>query len=269
MKDIKEITKKLEDGVKAVFEDGAYQNYLTTMARFHNYSFYNTMLIHSQRNDASLVAGFKTWEKQKRHVKKGEKAIWILAPVPKKYTKTVTHEDGTEEEKEITWTGFRAVPVFDVAQTDGEELPSTNEFCKVLTGTVAEYEKLRDTLISVAPCKVAFEEIDGTANGFFDGNKIVVKKDMSEAQTVKTLIHEIAHSMLHGKDMDGKNDSRQDKEVQAESVAYIVTSALGIDTSDYSFGYVAGWSATQDLKTLNKNMETIRKTAKEIIDKVA
>lgn len=269
MKDIKEITKKLEDGVKAVFADGAYQKYLDTMARFHTYSFYNTMLIYCQRPTASLVAGFRTWAKQNRHVKKGEKAIWILAPVPKKYTKTVVNEQGEEEEKEIKWTAFKPVPVFDMAQTDGEALPDGEKFCKLLDSDVAEYEKLRDRLISVSPVEVCFEDIMDGSNGYFDGKHIAVKKGMSEAQTVKTLIHEIAHSLLHGEDGEARGDSRGEKEVQAESVAFVVSSALGVDASDYSFGYVAGWSASKSMKELNESMETIRKTAKEILDKVA
>lgn len=269
MKDIKEITTQLEEGVKAIFADGNYQRYLEAMSRFHNYSFYNSMLIYSQRPDASLVAGFKTWQKQKRYVNKGEKAIWILAPVPKKYTKTVVNENGEEEEKEITWTGFRAVPVFDIAQTSGEDLPTADDICKMLDGSVAEYEKLRDRLVDIAPVTVNFMNFNDTANGYFDGHGIVVKDNMSEAQTIKTLVHEIAHSMLHGRGADGMLDSREEKEVEAESVAYIVCNALGIDTSDYSFGYVAGWSTGKDLKELNKSMEDIRKTANEILEKVA
>lgn len=269
MKDIKEIEKSLEAGVKAIFNDGEYQKYLTAMSRFRRYSFYNTMLIHAQRPDASLVAGFNTWKKQNRYVKKGEKAIWILAPVPKKYTKLVVNADGEEEEKEITWNSYRAVPVFDMSQTEGEELPTADRFCKVLDGTVEEYEKLREALTKAAPCEVVYEDITTGANGYFDGKKIAIKKGMSEAQTVKTLIHETAHSMLHGADGEYKNESREAKEVQAESVAYIVSSALGIDTSDYSFGYIAGWAGGKDMKSLNKSMETIRKTAESIIEAVA
>ena len=269
MKDIKEITKKLEEGVKAIFADGNYQKYLEAMSRFHQYSFYNSMLIFSQRPDASLVAGFRTWQKQKRYVNKGEKAIWILAPVPKKYTKVVINDNGEEEEQEITWTGFKAVPVFDIAQTSGEDLPTADDICKTLDGSVAEYEKLRDKLVSIAPVPVTYEDFEDTANGYFDGRKIVVKNGMSEAQTIKTTIHEIAHSMLHGRGAEGMLDTREEKEVEAESVAYIVSKALGIDTEDYSFGYIAGWSTGKELKELNKSMEDIRKTANEILELVA
>lgn len=268
MKNIDEITKELEQGVHEVFEDENYIKYLDVMSRFYNYSAYNCILILMQKPDATLVAGYKAWQtKFKRQVKKGENAIRILAPMPHKMTKTVTHDDGTTEDREIQWNTFRAVPVFDVSQTEGEELPTfgVNE----LNGDVNGYGDMIEKVKSVAPAPITFGET-GDALGYFSPvtNEIVIKAGMSELQTLKTMIHETAHSILHGKGGEQEKADRNTMEVQAESIAYTVCRALGLDVSEYSFGYVAGWSTGKDTKELTASLNTIRDTAKKILEKM-
>ena len=265
MADIKEITKKLEDGVKAVFSSDRYKQYLDFTAKFYDYSVNNCILIMMQKPEASLVAGYRTWQtKFGRFVKKGEKAIQIIAPVPHKVKKEI---DG--EEKEILWTSFRAVPVFDVSQTDGDELPKG--VCTVLNADVENFDSLISKLEKVSPFAVSYEQVKGTASGYcsFAEQKVVVKQGMSQLQTVKTLVHEISHAILHSKDGEAYKTDRNTREVQAESVAYTVCQMLGLDTSDYSFGYVAGWSSNKEVKELNASLETIRKTANEIVEALA
>lgn len=260
---IKEITDQLEQGVKEVFESDKYKEYLDFMSKFYNYSVNNIILIMAQKPDASLIAGYKAWQtKFNRQVRKGEKGISILAPCPHK---KVVEENG--EEKEIKWTSFKVAKVFDVSQTDGEVVPTG--CTDVLTGDVQNYEQLISNLKSVAPTPISFEKIDGSANGFYNTleKKIVVDDGLSEQQTVKTMIHEIAHSILHDQDSGQEKDAdRQTMEVQAESVAYTVCKMIGIDASDYSFGYVAGWGNGKEVKELTASMEVIRKTAKDIVD---
>lgn len=269
MKDnkIEEITKKLEEGVKGIYEGDGYKAFLDVMSKFHTYSVNNCILIAMQKPEATQVAGFKSWQKNfKRSVKKGEKAIKILAPIPHKFTKEIENEDGEKVQKEIQYMTFRAVPVFDISQTEGEELPS---ICKMLKGSVEGFQSLIDKLESLSPVPVAYEPISCGANGYYshETNSIVVDAGLSEQHKVKTLIHEIAHSILHNKDNGEEKDAdRSTKEVQAESVAYTVCNWLGLDTSDYSFGYVAGWSAGRELKELTESMEVIRKIAGEIIE---
>ena len=268
-KNVEEITKQLEEGVKSLFESNDYADYLKFMSKFYKYSANNCLLIYLQMPEASLVAGYKAWQaKFKRQVKKGAKGITILAPCPHKMKKLVVDADGNETEKEIQGTTYRAVSVFDISQTDGDDVPS---ICKTLDGSVENYEEIFDKLIKISPVRVVFENIGGGANGYYNfvEQKIAVKSGMSELQTIKTIVHEIAHAKLHNKD-DGEQkdaDSRK-KEVQAESVAYTVLSFLGLDASDYSFGYVAGWSKGKDCKELSDSMEAIRKTAGSIIDEL-
>lgn len=263
--EVKELTKKLEEGVKEVFSSDKYKEYLRFLGMFHNYSFNNVMLILMQMPDASLVAGYKTWQKLGRNVKKGEHGIRILAPCPHKRTIEVDGDD-----KEVCFTTFRPTSVFDVSQTEGDELPQG--FVTMLSDDVDGYESLIKKLTAVSPVKVEFEEIeDSSALGFFSHteNKIVVKSGMSQMQTVKTLVHEISHSLLHNKENgEEKEADRRTKEVQAESVAYTVCGVLGIDTSDYSFGYIAGWSKDKDVKELSKSMEVVRKTASKLIEDI-
>ena len=266
---IKEITEQLEQGVLEVFTSDNYLKYLQVMSKFHNYSFGNCVLIAMQNPEATLVAGYKAWQtKFKRQVRKGETSIKILAPIPRKMTKEVTLADGTVEEKEIKWMDFTVTSVFDISQTDGEEIPT---YIHKLDGDVDEYEKLIDKLTEISPVPVGFEDIQGSANGYFHtvDKRIATQEGMSQAQTVKTMVHEIAHSIMHDKD-DGtdKEADNRTREVQAESVAYVVNNYLGLDTSDYSFGYVAGWSTGKDIKELRASLEAIRNTAHDMIDRI-
>lgn len=266
MKDIKAITEQLEQGVKEVFTSDKYIEYLQFMSKFTSYSFNNTMLIFLQKPNASLVAGYKSWQQKGRQVRKGEKGITILAPCPHK--KEIEDENG--EKQTISWTSFRAVSVFDVSQTDGAELPTG--CITMLTGEVENYTDLVKKLEEISPVPVGYENIEGGANGYFNTaeKRIAIQEGMSQQQTIKTLIHEISHAILHDRDEgEEKEADRNTREVQAESVAYTVCSMLGLDTSDYSFGYVAGWSSTKEVKELNESMEVIRKTAKDISDRLA
>ena len=279
---VQEITEKLEQGIKELFESEKYKTYLNTMSKFHNYSFNNTMLIAMQKPDATLVAGFKAWQKNfDRHVKKGEKGIRILAPAPYKIKEErdkidpVTQEllldkDGNpqKEEVEITIPAFRAVSVFDVAQTDGKPIPELA--AKELLSDVEGYQDMIRAVEAISPVPIELEEIAGDSKGYYDreAKRIAVQENMSESQTLKTMIHEVAHSKLHSKEVEQDEQMRKDrntKEVEAESVAYTVCQHFGIDTSDYSFGYIAGWSSGRDTKELRASMDTIRKTASELI----
>lgn len=251
---IEEITSKLEQGLDDLLNGGDWQRYLDTMSRFHHYSFGNIILIVMQCPTASRVAGFQTWKKMGRYVKKGEKAIQIIAPCPHK--KKIMDGD---EEKEITWNTYRGVNVFDVSQTDGEPLP---EICSDLTADVKDYDNVLDKLKTVAPVQVVFEDIQNGSHGYYSkrDKKIAVKSGMAQAETIKTLVHEIAHSILHA----DSEETTQVKEVEAESVAYTVCQHLGIDSGVYSFGYVAGWSGG-DKDKLKKSLDNIQKTAHKII----
>lgn len=267
MKDINEITEKLETGVKEVYTSEKYKAYLDFMSKFYDYSVNNTILIFMQMPEASLVAGYKAWQtKFKRQVRKGEKGLTILAPCPHKMKKEVEDENGKKVEKEVTWTTYRAVSVFDISQTDGEEIPT---IAKELTDSVENYEELFKKLTEISPVPVGFEEIKTGAKGYFShvDKRIALKEGMAEQQTIKTLIHEISHAILHDKETGEEAEAdRNTKEVQAESIAYVVCSSLGLDTSDYSFGYVAGWSGSKEAKELTASMEIIKKTAGTIIE---
>ena len=279
---VQELTDKLEQGLQDLFNSDSYRNYLSTMSKFHNYSFNNTLLIAMQKPDATLVAGFKAWHKNfDRHVKKGEKGIRILAPAPYKIKEErdkidpVTQEllldkDGNpqKEEVEITIPAFRAVSVFDVAQTDGKPIPELA--AKELLSDVEGYQDMIRAVEAISPVPIELEEIAGDSKGYYDreAKRIAVQENMSESQTLKTMIHEVAHSKLHSKEVEQDEQMRNDrntKEVEAESVAYTVCQHFGIDTSDYSFGYIAGWSSGRDTKELRSSMDTIRRTASELI----
>lgn len=262
---IEDITAKLEQGVQDVFTSEKYINYLQVMSRFYNYSARNCLLIAIQCPEASHVAGFNAWKKFNRHVKKGATAIRILAPVPCKVKKV--DEDG--EEYEATFMKFKSTCVFDISQTEGEDLPT---ICDRLTGDVDGYADLLQKLQAVAPVPVRFDTITGGAAGYFApaDYEIVVNEGMSETQTIKTLVHEIAHAVLHNKEDGAEKDAdRSTKEVQAESVAYTVCQYMGIDTTSYSFEYVAGWSTGRETKELLSSLETIRSTAADMIAKIA
>lgn len=278
---IVEITDKLEQGVHDLFNSERYRQYLATMAKFHNYSLNNTILISMQKPDATLVAGYQSWKKNHgRQVKRGEKGIRIIAPAPYKVRteqdvidpktrQPVLDTDGKpkKETVEIERPSFRIATVFDVSQTEGKELPTLGT--EELIGSVDGYSSLLTALEKTSPVPVGFEEIRGGAKGYFHtaDNRIAIQSGMSEIQTVKTLIHEIAHATLHaGKDKEGV-DSRT-KEVQAESVAYTVCQHYGIETSDYSFGYIAGWSTGRETTELKASLETIRSAASDLIGKI-
>ena len=279
---VQELTNKLEQGLQDLFNSDSYRNYLSTMSKFHNYSFNNTLLIAMQKPDATLVAGYKAWQKNfERHVNKGEKAIRILAPAPYKIKEErdkidpVTQEllldkDGNpqKEEVEITIPAFRAVSVFDLSQTDGKPIPELT--AKELLSDVEGYQDMIRAVEAISPVPIELEEIAGDSKGYYDreAKRIAVQENMSESQTLKTMIHEVAHSKLHSKEVEQDEQMRKDrntKEVEAESVAYTVCQHFGVDTSDYSFGYIAGWSSGRDTKELRSSMDTIRRTASELI----
>lgn len=282
---VREITDKLEQGIKELFESERFKEYLRTMSKFYNYSFNNTLLIAMQKPEATYVAGYTSWMKNfDRHVKKDEKSIKILTPAPYKTkaeqekidpatNKPVLNADGKPvlETVEIMRPAFKVVSVFDVSQTDGKELPDI--MVDQLTGNVEQYETFWKVLKEISPVPVALEKIEGGAHGYYHlmDKRIAIDEGMSEMQTIKTLIHEIAHAKLHAVDPDEKTSSeekkdRHTKEVEAESIAYTVCQRYGLETSDYSFGYIAGWSSDKETQELKGSLETIRKTAAEMIE---
>lgn len=284
-KQVREITDKLEQGIKELFESERFKEYLRTMSKFYNYSFNNTLLIAMQKPEATYVAGYTSWQRNfDRQVMKGEKGIKILAPAPYKAQeerekidpltqKPVIGADGkaVTETVEVLHPAFKVVSVFDVSQTDGKELPDI--IVDELKGTVENYEAFFNALKQESPVPISFEDIPGGAKGFFSPveSRIAIQEGMSEIQTVKTAIHEIAHAKLHAVKPDEKaapedKKDRHTKEVEAESVAYTVCQRYGIETSDYSFGYIAGWSSGKETKELKSSLDTIRKTAAEMIE---
>ena len=340
---VREITDKLEQGIKELFESERFKEYLRTMSKFYHYSFSNTLLIAMQKPEATYVAGYTSWQRNfDRQVMKGEKGIKILAPAPYKAKeerekidpstqKPVLDADGkpVTETVEVMRPAFKVVSVFDISQTDGKELPDI--IVDELSGSVENYAAFFEALKQESPVPIAFEDIPGGAKGYFSPveNRIAIQEGMSEIQTIKTAIHEIAHAKLHSIDRpepepawkivmisDGgtKRDflsgfaseteaneaaeregwrfvdenrfewrleveedtsavqemrkDRHTKEVEAESVAYTVCQRYGIETSDYSFGYIAGWSSDKETKELKGSLETIRKTAAEMIDSI-
>lgn len=262
----KSAEEALLKGVATCYTSENFRNYLRTCMKFHSYSINNCLLIASQMPGATQVAGYGDWQKKfKRQVRKGEKGIRILAPIPCKFDVDVPTADGGSEKQHIEFMRFKMVSVFDISQTDGEDLP---KICKELTGTVADYDTMIEKLTAIAGIPVEFDEIRGGAHGYYSPKqqKIVIQTGMPQEQTVKTLIHEIAHSILHNPeafhDIPGHI-----KEMQAESVAYIVCDAAGIDSSDYSFEYVASW-AMEDTKALTEQMDIVRKTAESITERL-
>ena len=284
---IREITDQLEQGIQELFESQKYMDYLRTMSKFHNYSLNNTLLIAMQKPDATLVAGYNAWQKQfGRQVQKGEKAIRILAPAP--YKKQIEMEkidpntqrpvldaNGKPETEtvEVTRPAFKIASVFDVSQTDGKELPSLG--VDELSGDVEEYTLFFEALKRSCPVPIGFEQIDSGAKGYYHqvDKRIAIQEGMSEVQTVKTAIHEMAHQKLHDRDQE-KSDleptatNRNSKEVEAESVAFTICQHYGIDTSDYSFSYIAGWSAGKETPELKASLNTIRTAANEMITEI-
>lgn len=268
---IKEISERLEQGVKDIFSSDNYKNYLLTMSKFYSYSVNNTILINMQKPGASLVAGFRKWEEMGRHIRKGEKAIKILAPcIYKKEKETDTNDgdnDNTKESEKVL-TGFRVVSVFDVSQTEGKALPTLTH---KLDGDVEGYSDFMEALKQVSPVSIEFKKVEGFANGYYHliDKNIVIDTGMSEMMNCKTTIHEIAHAILHNQDDGAEKDvDRHTKEVQAESVSFVVCQYYGLSTEGYSFGYIAGWSSGKDIKELKSSLETIRTTAQTIISDI-
>ena len=285
---LKEVTDRLEQGITELFDSERYREYLRVMSKFHNYSFNNTLLIAMQKPDASLVAGFSAWKNNfGRNVIKGQKGIKIIAPSPYKVKQEmkkidphtqqpIIGKDGkpVTEEKEITIPAYKVVSVFDVSQTEGRELPdiAVNE----LTGDVERYRDFFAALEKTSPVPIGFEQIPGSSHGYYhlEDKRIAIQEGMSELQTLKTAIHEIAHAKLHDIDLNAPENEQQPRvdrrtrEVEAESVAYTVCQHYGLDTSDYSFGYVAGWSSGRELSELKNSLETIRSAAAEIINSI-
>lgn len=251
-----ELFQQIEAGMDHVFEEESFRKYLKVMGSFHQYSFNNAMLIAMQKPDATCVAGFHDWSrKYHRSVKKGTKAIWIIAPL--------IHRNRTEEDPEETvLKGFRRAAVFDVSQTYGQPLP--DPVLKLLSGTVEDYGQLLEALQLVSRVPVSFEKIDGDAKGFYNprSRSIVIQKDMPQEQTIKTLVHEMAHALLHGEDDE---HSRQMREYEAESTAYAVCEHFGIDSSSYSFPYLALWAKDMNREEKRNAMTRILKAADEII----
>lgn len=287
-KALDEITAKLEAGIQEIFSSGKFADYLKVMSRFHRYSLNNTLLIAMQNPEASLVAGYHAWQKKfERHVNKGEQAIRIIAPVEEKRLvekekldpqtkKPVLDVQGKPvmEETEVTVKRFRVVPVFDVSQTEGKELPS---LAKELQGNVADYDLLFQAMKSVSPVPIEFKSMKAGKDGYYHlkDKKIALRQGMSEIQTVATAIHEIPHAKLHDRDPQqrGAKDAERGKdnrtqEVEAESIAYAVCQYYGIETADNSFGYLAGWSSGKDLSELKASLQTIRDTASELITSI-
>ena len=275
--EMKDITEKLEKGVQDVFSSEQYQNLLDTMAKFPHYSVNNNILIMMQKPDATLVQSYTGWKKMGRFVKKGEKGIRILAPAPFKLEKeqekvdeagkVILDKDGeaVKEKVEINLTAFKPVSTFDISQTEGEPLPSIG--VDELTGSVEGYQTLFEAIKSASPVPIGFEDIKSGAKGYFhtEDNRIAINNGMSEIQTVKTAIHEMAHAKLHNLEAQKDNkQSKNSKEVEAESVAYTVCQHYGIDTSDYSFAYVAGWSQGKEMPELKESLNTIREAAADL-----
>ena len=279
--ELKDITEKLEKGVQDVYSSEQYQDLLNTMAKFPHYSVNNNILIMMQKPDATLVQSYTGWKKMGRFVKKGEKGIRILAPAPFKLEKeqdkvdesgkVVLDKDGeaVKEKIEINMTAFKPVSTFDVSQTEGEPLPQIG--VDELTGNIEGYQTLFEAIKSASPVPIAFEDIKSGAKGYFhvEENRIALNNGMSEIQNVKTAIHEMAHAKLHNSEAQKNNkQSKNSKEVEAESVAYTVCQHYGIDTSDDSFAYVATWSQGKELPELKESLNIIRNAASELITKI-
>ena len=283
---MKVITDRLETGVQELFESSRYMAYLSAMSKMHDYSLNNTLLIAMQ--GGSIVAGYNRWQDEfDRHVKRGEKGIKILAPAPFKVKQQmekidpatqqpVIGADGkpVTEEQEVTVPAFKVVTVFDISQTEGKDFPMP--YISELTGDVQQYQDFFAALERTSPYPISIEPISDGAKGrcFYAKQRIAINEGMSELQTLKTAIHEIAHAKLHAIDREAPAEEqaarpdRSTREVQAESVAYTVCQYYGLDTSDYSFGYVADWSSGRELSELKASLETIRATASELITEI-
>lgn len=279
-KSLKELTEQLEQSIRSFMDGDRYKEFLGKMSRFHRYSLNNQILIAVQKPEATLCASYTTWKKQGRYVKKGEKGIRILCPAPYKVQalenekdpetgKDRLMKDGKPYQKkvEVVVPAYKVGYTYDISQTDGEKLP---ELVSILEGSLDNSQKvLRDVLLEISPVPVFFRPVPGNANGFYDRKEreIVVDERLPEMQALKTLIHEMGHAILHNAENKVQADSAT-REVQAESVAYIVCQHFGIDTSEYSFGYISGWSSKRDVPELRMSLDIIRTTANDIIGQV-
>jgi hypothetical protein len=260
-----DVMKKLEKGVKDIFTSDKYKEFLKTYAQFHNYSINNTILILMQNPNSSHVASFQTWKRLGRSVKKGEKGIKVLVPIPYKYEKQVEDRQGQSEVAEYEGISFRLGNTFDISQTEGKELPSlVNE----LKDNSPEIRKAIEVISRVSDVPVFFDTaMGGEAKGYYhlEDKYIAIREGMSDSQTFKTLVHEIAHSRIHGKD---DKFNRKEREVQAESISYVVCSRYGIDTSAYSFGYIAGWSNGKETSELKSSLHLVQECSSNIIKSI-
>lgn len=282
---VAELTEKLESGIMDLYASDNYAQYISAMSKFHHYSFGNAFLILMQNPAASNVAGFNTWKRLGRQVKRGEKGIMILAPcnfsayleidkIDPKTGQVVIGPDGNPltEKKPISPNRFKIAHVFDLSQTEGKELPQIG--VHELSGEVEDFSAMYDRLTALCPLPVVQEDFSGKAKGYasFSENRVVIRPGMSQVQTIKTLVHEIAHAKLHKPGdilVDAAPGTRRRQEVEAESIAYVVCQHFGIDTSDYSLAYVAGWSKGQELAELKSSLGVIHSTAGEIIDAIS
>lgn len=269
--ELEEATDMLAEGIQKLFESDDYLNYLTFLSSFHHYSFRNALLIYMQNPNASLCAGYNDWQKRGRQVKKGEKGIRIFAPC--RYKVTETNDEGEESERWMI-RGFRLVSTFDISQTEGDDLP---EICYDLSGEVDHFNAIIDAIEDIAKYPLVFCDIPGDTKGYcsWEQEVIAIQSEMSDAQTLKTAIHELAHSIMHDPAVIDREaiqaanpDYKRTFEVQAESVAYVVSKHFGLDTSDYSFGYIAGWAKGKELEELNESLNIICHTADVIITKI-
>lgn len=273
-----EIQERLMNGTKEIYESGKWAEYISVMSKFPNYSINNCILIASQCPQASYVCGYKKWNEFNRNVLKGESGIMIFAPIKGKVeveepkfderNQPVLNDDGTQTTEKVTreYKSFRPCYVFDLSQTEGEPLPT---MASRLEASVDDYDTLKSVLLAISPVPISFEEVPGSANGFYSPTekRIVVQEKMPQLQTIKTMLHEIAHATYgHG----GKDDKwdKQSKEIQAESTAFWVAGMLGLDTGDYSFGYIIGWSKDKEVSELKENLELIKNTANDIAQKI-
>lgn len=266
----KDVAEKLEQGVQKVMDSDEYKNWLTFCSKFHNYSLNNQILIYMQKPDASFVAGFTKWKQLGRNVNKGEKGIMIISPTP--YKKQIEVEkiidgESVKSTEEHTFLNFKKAYVFDLSQTSGKEIPNIRP--TLLTDKVNDYEKLKTAITNISQVPISYDNLNGP-NGYYSPStdEIKIQKDLPETQTLKTMIHEIAHSVVDDPNSELSKVDRNTKEVRAESIAFIVCDRLGLDTADYTFKYVAGWAHGNDTKTLKENMEVIKSVSDELINKI-
>ena len=278
-----QMAEKLEAGVKDVFQGENYKAYLDFCAKMPRYSINNQILIMMQKPDATMCQSFTGWKEMGRFVKKGEKGIRVMAPAPYKIEREQDKLDGNgkpmldadgepvKEKVEVKVNAFKPVSTFDISQTDGEPVPRLG--VDELVGTVEGYETLMEAIKQASPVPISFENIESGAKGYFhvEENRIAIQEGMSEAQTVKTALHEASHATLHNKEAqnaDSDKKTRNQKECEAESVAYVVCQHYGVDTAEYSFPYVAGWSSDKEVPELKASLDTIRRAASDLISKI-